>query len=63
MKMNKRKVLVILATYILILIIFIVIAELNTENFVRWYMETMDYGNVLIAMGPILIAETVYIYS
>lgn len=25
-------------------------------------METMDYGNVLIAMGPILIAETVYIF-
>ena len=22
----------------------------------------MDYGNVLIAMGPILIAETVYIF-
>ena len=60
--MNKRKVLTILTIYILTLIIFIIIAELNTENFVRWYMETMDYGNVLIAMGPILIAETVYIF-
>ncbi len=60
--MNKRKVLTILTIYILTLIIFIIIAELNTENFVRWYMETMDYGNVLIAMGPILISETVYIF-
>ena len=60
--MNKRKVLTILTIYILTLIIFIIIAELNTENFVRWYMETMDYGNVLIAMGPILIAETAYIF-
>ena len=62
MKMNKRKVFTILTIYILTLIIFIIIAELNTENFVRWYMETMDYGNGLIAMGPILIAETVYIF-
>lgn len=55
MRMNKRKIFIV-SIYLLTLILFIFIAEINTDNFVRWYMETMSYGNIFIAMGPLLIA-------
>ena len=58
--MNKKKIIIIIA-YLLTLVIFITIAELNIDNFVRWYMETMDYGNVLIALGPIVIATVLHV--
>lgn len=58
--MNKKKTIIII-TYLLTLFIFITIAELNTDNFVRWYMETMDYGNILIAAGPVFIAIDLHI--
>ena len=58
--MNKKKTIIII-TYLLTLVIFITIAELNIDNFVRWYMETMDYGNVLIALGPIVIATVLHV--
>ena len=58
--MNKKKTIIII-TYLLTLVIFITIAELNIDNFVRWYMETMDYGNALIALGPLFIAIDLHI--
>lgn len=58
--MNKKK-LTIIITYLLTLVIFIIIAEINTDNFVRWYMETMDYGNILIATAPVLISVILHI--
>ena len=59
--MNKKKIIIIIA-YLLTLAIFITIGELNIDNFVRWYMETMDYGNVLIALGPIVMAIVLHIF-
>lgn len=58
--MNKKKTIIII-TYLLTLAIFITIAEINIDNFVRWYRETMDYGNILIALGPIVIATVLHI--
>ena len=58
--MNKKKTIIII-TYLLTLVIFITIAELNIDNFVHWYMETMDYGNILIALGPIVIATVLHV--
>ena len=60
MRMNKKKTIIII-TYLLTLVIFITIAELNIDNFVHWYMETMDYGNILIALGPIVIATVLHV--
>lgn len=59
--MNKKKIIIIII-YLLTLAIFITIGELNIDNFVHWYMETMDYGNVLIALGPIVIATVLHIF-
>ena len=60
MRMNKKKIIIII-TYLLTLVIFITIAELNIDNFVHWYMKTMDYGNILIALGPIVIATVLHV--
>ena len=60
MKMNRKKIIIII-TYLLTLAIFITIAEINIDNFVSWYRETMDYGNVLIALGPIVIATVLHV--
>lgn len=60
-KMNRKKIIIII-TYLLTLAIFITIAEINIDNFVSWYRETMDYGNVLIALGPIVIATVLHIF-
>ena len=59
--MNKKKIIIIIA-YLLTLAIFITIAEINIDNFVSWYRKTMDYGNVLIALGPIVIATVLHIF-
>lgn len=58
--MNRKKIIIII-TYLLTLAIFITIAEINIDNFVSWYRETMDYGNVLIALGPIVIATVLHV--
>lgn len=39
--MNKKKIITI-AIYLMSLLIFSFIAELNTNKFMNWYMETMD---------------------
>ena len=57
-KMNRKKIIIII-TYLLTLAIFITIAEINIDNFVSWYRKTMDYGNALIAFGPMIIATVV----
>ena len=56
-----KKKLIIISIYLISIFIFSIIAELNTERFVQWYMESMDYGNVLIAMGPTIMAEMLHI--
>ena len=42
--------------------ICIIIADLNTDKFMDWYMETMDYGNPAILMGPNIIAEMIHVF-
>ena len=59
-KMNRKKIIIII-TYLLTLAIFITISEINIDNFVSWYRKTMDYGNALIAFGPMIIATVVHV--
>ena len=58
--MNKKKI-IIIVIYIISLLIFSFIAELNTNEFMNWYMETMDYGNILVTLAPSLMAEFLHI--
>lgn len=60
MKMNRKKT-IIITTYLLTLVIFITIAEINIDNFVSWYRETMEYGNAIIAFGPMIIATALHV--
>lgn len=59
--MNKKKAITIIC-YLISLLIFSIIAELNTDRFIRWYMETMDYGNMLLTMVPSIMAEFLHIF-
>lgn len=58
--MNKKKI-IIMAIYLISLLIFNFIAELNTNKFMNWYMETMNYGNILVTLVPSLMAEFLHI--
>lgn len=58
--MNKKKI-IIMAIYLMSLLIFSLIAELNTNKFMNWYMETMNYGNILVTLVPSLMAEFLHI--
>lgn len=51
----KKKILIIFA-YIFSLFVFFIIAELNVEKFMKWYVGTQDYGNMLIVCFPSIIA-------
>lgn len=58
--MNKKKI-IIIAIYLMSLLIFSFIAEFNTNKFMNWYMETMNYGNILVTLVPSLMAEFLHI--
>ena len=36
------------------------IGFLNIDNFIRWYMEDMEYGNMLLVLVPPIIAGFIY---
>jgi len=57
--MNKR--IFIIGIYLMSLLIFSIIADLNEERFLQYYMETMEYGNILVTLAPSLIAEFLHI--
>jgi hypothetical protein len=59
--MNKKKIIIIIS-YLISLLIFSIIAELNTDRFIYWYMETMDYGNMLLTLVPSIMAEFLHIF-
>ena len=59
--MNKKKAIIIIC-YLISLLISSIIAELNTDKFICWYMETMDYGNMLLTMVPSIMAEFLHIF-
>lgn len=59
--MNRKKV-IIIAIYLFSIVGCIIIADLNTDKFMDWYMETMDYGNPAILMGPNIIAEMIHVF-
>lgn len=58
--MNSKKS-VIIVVYLLSILMFNIIALTNMDKFMQWYRETMDYGNILVAMGPVFIAEFLHI--
>ena len=61
MLMNRKKV-IIIAVYLISIVCCIIIADLNTDKFMDWYMETMDYGNPAILMEPNIIAEMIHVF-
>lgn len=58
--MNKKKI-IIIVIYLISLLIFSIIADLNEEKFMQYYIETMDYGNILVTLFPSLMAEFIHI--
>lgn len=59
--MNSKKV-IIITVYLLSILMFNIIALANMDKFMQWYRETMDYGNILVAMEPVFIAEFLHIF-
>ena len=61
MLMNRKKV-IIIVFYLISIVCCIIIADLNTDKFMDWYMETMDYGNPAILIAPNIIAEMLHVF-
>lgn len=60
--MSRKKVMIRII-YIISMLVFMIIAELNINNFMEWYRETMDYGNILLVLVPSAIAEFLHILT
>lgn len=60
MNKKKNKIIMILFIHIFSLFLITFISLSNTERFIQWYMETMDYGNIFIAVIPLLLGEFIH---